>query len=103
MLHIADGNTIYWEHAFGPAQRNFWDLAPHGDAAAAMDYLTASQVPISSSLAELDDEGLDALRLTHFGTEWPTRRVLTVLLTEQEHHGAEIGVLRDLFRYRAAL
>ena len=25
MLHISDGNTIYWEHAFGPGVRNFLD------------------------------------------------------------------------------
>jgi DinB superfamily len=98
MLHIADGNSTYWEHSFGPAERNFWDLPPHGDAAGAMDYLTASQVPITTSLAELDDEGLDALRPTHFGKAWPTGRILSVLLTEQVHHGAEIGLLRDLYR-----
>lgn len=100
MTHIADGNSIYWEHSFGPGQRNFWDLAPNGDSAGAIEYLIASQVPITSSLAELDDEELDALRPTHFGNAWPTRRILTVLVTEQVHHGAEIGVLRDLYRYR---
>jgi hypothetical protein len=56
----------------------------------------------TSALAELDDEALDAMRPTHFGVAWPTRRILTVLLTEQVHHGAEIGVLRDLYRHRAA-
>ena len=100
MTHIADGNSIYWEHSFGPGQRNFWDLAPNGDSAGAIEYLIASQAPITSSLAELDDEELDALRPTHFGNAWPTRRILTVLITEQVHHGAEIGVLRDLYRYR---
>ena len=39
LLHIADGNIVYWEHSFGPGLRNFWDLAPHGDAAAAIEYL----------------------------------------------------------------
>lgn len=102
MTHIADGNSIYWEHSFGPGQRNFWDLAPHGDAAGAIEYLRASQAPITSTLADLDSEALDAMRPTHFGVAWPTRRVLTVLLTEQVHHGAEIGVLRDLYQHRAA-
>jgi hypothetical protein len=102
LTHIADGNSIYWEYSFGPGKRNFWDLAPHGEAAGAIEYLTASQAPITSALAQLDDEGLDALRPTHFGNAWPTGRILTVLLTEQVHHGAEIGVLRDLYRDRAA-
>jgi len=38
LLHISDGNTIYWEHGFGPGIRNFWDLAPHGDAVGAIGH-----------------------------------------------------------------
>jgi hypothetical protein len=99
-LHIADGNTIYWEHSFGPGQRNFWDLAPHGDASGGIEYLRDSQVLISSTLAELDDAELDVLHPTHFGNEWPAGRVLAVLINEQVHHGAEVAVMRDLYRYR---
>ena len=99
MLHISDGNTIYWEHAFGSGTKNFWDLAPHGSAVDAVDYLIESQTPISVTLAGLDDDELDEERPTQFGVAWPARRVLGVLVDEQVHHGAEIGVLRDLYRY----
>jgi hypothetical protein len=102
LLHIADGNTIYWEHSFGPGLRNFWDLAPHGDASGAIEYLTESQEPVTSSLAQLDDEELEVLHPTHFGNPWPAIRIFAVLINEQVHHGAEIGVLRDLYRYRTA-
>lgn len=97
MLHISDGNTIYWEHSFGPGLRNFWDLAPHGDAAGAIEYLMQSQRPVTATLADLDDDALDEMRPTHFGEDWPARRVFTTLILEQTHHGAEIGVLRDLY------
>lgn len=100
LLHIADGNTIYWEHSFGPGLRNFWDLAPHGDASGAIEYLRDSQEPITATLAELHDAELDVPRPTHFGHTWPARRVIAVLIDEQVHHGAEVGVLRDLYRYR---
>jgi DinB superfamily len=100
LLHISDGNTIYWEHAFGPRARNFWDLVPHGTARGAIDYLIESQRPITNTLAELDDDGLDEMRPTHFGVGWPARRVLTVLVDEQLHHGAEVALLRDLYRCR---
>lgn len=103
LLHISDGNTIYWEHSFGPGRRNFWDLVPHGTAAGAVDYLLESQRPITATLAALDDERLEEIRPTHFGVEWPARRVLAILIDEQIHHGAEIAVLRDLFRYRDTL
>lgn len=100
LLHIADGNSIYWEHSFGPGVRNFPDLPPRGDAVSAVGYLRESQRPITTTLAELDDAGLDEMRPTHFGVEWPARRVLTVLVDEQLHHGAEVALLRDLYRYR---
>jgi hypothetical protein len=100
MLHISDGNTIYWEHAFGPGRRNFWDLIPHGDAAGAIEYLIESQSPITVTLATLNDDALDEMRPTQFGVEWPARRVLRVLVDEQVHHGAEIALLRDLYQYR---
>jgi uncharacterized damage-inducible protein DinB len=102
LLHISDGNSIYWEHSFGPRVRNFWDLAPHGDAAGAIEYLEASQRPVTATLGDLDDAGLEEMRPTHFGVDWPARRVLMVLIDEQVHHGAEIGVLRDLYRVRAS-
>jgi hypothetical protein len=35
-----------------------------------------------------------------FGAPWPAVQVLTALMDEQVHHGAEIGVLRDLYRCR---
>ena len=97
MLHVSDGNTIYWEHAFGPARRQFPDLAPHGDAAGAIAYLAESQRPVTAIVAEIDDGGLDELRPTPSAERWPAGRVLAVLLDEQLHHGAEIALLRDLY------
>ena len=46
---VSDGNTIYCEHSFGPGRRNFWDLAPHGDAAGAIEYLAESQGPVTAT------------------------------------------------------
>ncbi len=100
MLHLADGNSIYWEHSFGPGVRNFTDLPPHGDAAGAIEYLAESQRPVSATLAEMDDKLLDEERPTHFGVAWPARRVFAVLIDEQLHHGAEVALLRDLYRNR---
>ncbi len=103
LLHISDGNSVYWEHAFGPGLRNFRDLAPHGDAAGAVKYLAESQRLVTAALAEMDDERLDEMRPTHFAVEWPARRVFAVLIDEQVHHGAEVALLRDLYRNRGTL
>lgn len=103
LLHIADGNSIYWEHAFGPRRRNFTDLPPHGTAAGAIEYLIESQQPVTRTLDDVDDPGLDEMRPSHFGGERPARFVFAVLVDEQLHHGAEVALLRDLYQYRATL
>ena len=100
MQHIAHGNWMYWEHSFGPAAKTFFDLPNFGTAEEAIADLVASQQRVTSTLADVDDEGLDEERPTHFGVTWPARRVLATLVEEQVHHGAEIGLLRDLYRWR---
>src|SRR3712207_6840000 len=103
LLHITHGNWIYWEFAFGPGRRDFPDLEIVGSAADAVADLAASQEPLTATLATLDDAALDQLRPTEWGERWPAVRVLTTLLTEQVHHGAEVGLLRDLHRNRPTL
>jgi len=101
LLHISDGNTIYWEQCFGPRLLTFADLVPHGDASGAIDYLVESQRPITETLRAFDDVALDEMRPTPHGFEWPARDVFAVLIDEQVHHGAEVALLRDLYRCRA--
>ncbi|MFC7625717.1 hypothetical protein [Microlunatus sp. GCM10028923] len=48
----------------------------------------------------IDYEDLDGESRTNWGETWPTARIFTTLIKEQTHHGAEIGVLRDLYRNR---
>jgi hypothetical protein len=103
LLHITHGNWIYWEHAFGPARRNFPDLPIFGDAAAAVADLTASQRPVTDTLAAMTDGQLDQRVATQFGDPWPAKKIFTTLLNEQVHHGAEISLLRDLYRNRSTL
>jgi hypothetical protein len=103
LLHVADGNSIYWEHAFGPGVRSFTDLPTQGTASSAIAYLVESQRPVTATLETIDDGGLDELRPSHFGGERTARSVFVTLLDEQLHHGAEVALLRDLYRYRGGL
>lgn len=98
LLHITHGNWIYGEYAFGAASRNFTDLPVYGAAGPAIDDLIASQRPITDALTLVTDVTLDDPVPTQFGDPWPARRVFTTLLREQVHHGAEISLLRDLYR-----
>lgn len=74
-----------------------------GNASDAVDWLNASQPPLTEALATVTDEGLDDLRLTNWRERISTSRVFTILINEQVHHGAEISVLRDLHRNRETL
>lgn len=100
LVHLANGNWIYWEHAFGPGVRMFPDLEIPGSARAACEYWRDSRAPISAWLDRASDDDLGELRPSHLGSPRTARDVLAILIDEQVHHGAEIALLRDLWRCR---
>jgi hypothetical protein len=102
LVHLANGNWIYWEHAFGPGERMFPDLVIPGNADDAVAYWRDSRAPISAWLESATDEELPELRPSHLGAPRSAEDVMLILLDEQVHHGAEIGVMRDLYRALAA-
>jgi hypothetical protein len=101
-IHVASVNYLYWDYAFGSASLSF-DLELPGDVAEATDWLFASHQPILDALDGLTDDGLDRVVPTNWGETWPVHRVLATLVNEQVHHGAEVSLLRDLYRYRGSL
>jgi len=103
LLHITHGNWIYWEHSFGAGERTYLDLPIYGVADAAIADLIASQRPVTDELTVATDVTLGGLLNTPQGQQWPASRVFLTLLKEQVHHGAEISLLRDLYRNRATL
>lgn len=101
-IHIASVNYLYWDYAFGSASIGYdFDLPSTADTA--VRWLSDSQRPLTQTLEEIDDRALDGDSLTNWGETWTTSRIFTRLIKEQTHHGAEIGVLRDLHRNRHTL
>ena len=101
-VHIATVNYLYYDYAFGPATAPY-DLELPGSATAAVDWLRASQEPLWTALQESDDDDLGEPKLTNWGDHWPCERIWRTLIDEQVHHGAEISLLRDLYRNRDTL
>ncbi len=101
-VHIAAVNYLYWDYAFGTASLSF-DLEMPGDVAEATDWLFASHQPVLDVMTGLAEADLDAIVPTNWGERWPVHRVLATLVNEQVHHGAEISMLRDLYRCRGSL
>jgi hypothetical protein len=100
LVHIANGNWIYWEHAFGPGERNFTDLILPTNAEAARHYWHDSRALITDWIEVADDADLVEPRPSHLGRPRSAGEVMTILIDEQTHHGAEIGLLRDLYLRR---
>jgi hypothetical protein len=102
LVHIAADNWIYWEHAFGPGVRNFPDLVVPSTATAAIDNWLDSRAPVTTWLEQADDDGLAVPRASHLGGVRTAAEIIQILIDEQTHHGAEIALLRDLYRWRTA-
>jgi hypothetical protein len=103
VVHLASVNFMYWEYAFGAAKAKFPKLELPGNAREAVQWLDQTQQKLLEVLGTLDDEELDVPRRTNWGQKWPTRQLFKTLLDEQIHHGAEIALLRDLYRNRSTL
>jgi len=102
LVHIAADNWIYWEHAFGPGQRNFPDLAVPSTAASAMQNWRDSRRAITDWLDAASGQDLAEMRPSHLGSPKSAATVLMILIDEQTHHGAEIALLRDLYLRRTS-
>src|SRR5215475_1007864 len=100
LVHLANGNWIYWEHAFGSARRNFTDLIIPGDAGSARRDWRDSRASITEWIETADDDDLATPRPSHLGRPRSAAEVFQILIEEQTHHGAEIGLLRDLYLRR---
>jgi hypothetical protein len=100
LVHIAADNWIFMEHAFGPGERNFPVLEVYGTAVEVLADWRASTGPVSRWLRSATDDSLRELRPSHLGDPLPAGEVMCILIDEQTHHGAEIALLRDLYRRR---
>jgi hypothetical protein len=101
LVHIAADNWIYWEHAFGPGERNFPDLPVPSSAAVALDSWEGSRRAVSDWLRRASEEDLHELRPSHLDGPRSAGEVVSILIDEQCHHGAEIALLRDLYAHTA--
>jgi len=100
LVHLAECKVMYHEYAFGPGRLTWPEIDSAHTAADAIALLEHGQQLLVSALAGLTDADLDAPRMTNWGEEWPTWRVLWTMIHHDLHHGGEIGVLRDLYRER---
>ncbi len=92
---------MYRDWTFDAAQLARPQLEVPGDAAHALAWWHRAQDELSAAVARLDDDDLPQLRPAHFGVDLPVQYLVGAIAREHTHHGAEIGVLRDLRRGHA--
>jgi uncharacterized damage-inducible protein DinB len=100
LVHVAECKVMYHEYAFGEGRLTWPEIDSAHTAADAIAMLEHGQHLLVAALDGLTDADLDAPRMTNWGEEWPTWRVLWTMIDHDLHHGGEIGVLRDLYRER---
>lgn len=100
MNHISACNAVYRDHAFGDATLGWDDLEIPGTPADAVAWLDQTHAQLRSDLATLTPDDAFSERRAWWGAPLTVRAVLWTLTVEHVHHGAEIGVLRDILRGR---
>jgi DinB superfamily len=98
LVHVALCKVMYHEWAFGARALDFTNVENPGDVTSSIAMLERGQALLSSDLAALADPDLDRMVLTNWGEPWPAWKIFWTMTQHDAHHGAEIGVLRDLYR-----
>lgn len=103
IVHLSAWTDVYRDWTFGRARLSLADLHVPGSATEAIRWLHQTQDDFAAQVAGLADTDLRQLRPTHYGTELSVHDLVLAIATEHIHHGAEVGVLRDLRRGHARI
>jgi len=102
-VHVGACKIMYDDYAFGTASLRFAtpEVEPWTSGEAEMDdvlpWLETAHGRLAEHVASLaDDRELDALRLTNWGEQRPTRWIIAAMITHDAYHAGEINHLRSL-------
>jgi hypothetical protein len=101
MAHLAAWTDIYRNWTFQDQTLGLRRFEVPGDRDGLAEWLYTAQDRFSESVALLEEEELAELRPAHYGPLLPIHRLVSGIAVEHIHHGAEIGLLRDLRRGHA--
>lgn len=101
LLHLAVWTDIYREWTFAVRRPRAEDYDYPGNAADAVAWLERAQDAFVAEVRSLDESRVNDLRPTHYGKQRSVGDVVWDIAIEHTHHGAEIGLLRDLIRGQA--
>ena len=103
LAHLAAWTDVYRSWTFEDDHLDLMHLDVPGSRDGLVDWLCAAQDRLRAHVDTLDDADLAEVRPAHFGPHLPIHRLVSMMAVEHVHHGAEIGLLRDLRRGHARL
>ncbi len=99
VLHVASCKVMYAEYAFHKGRLTWRDMSkrargaePHLDKA--IVWLKEAQDFWMRSWETLSDSELSVLRKTNWGDEWPTEKIIPVMLHHDVYHTGQILFVR---------
>jgi hypothetical protein len=101
LLHLAVWTDIYREWTFGVRRPRPDDFEYVGKAEQAVAWLERAQRDFMKQVKALTERQVGDMRPTHSGRKRSVGDIVWDIAVEHTHHGAEIGVLRDVLRGRA--
>jgi DinB superfamily len=99
--HLGVWTIAYHDWIFGDATTHGEDVEIPAGAGGMISWLYGAQDRFVTAIAALDDTRLDVDRPTQWDGLLPVWQLVWAILAEHFHHGAEIGLLRDLQRGHA--
>jgi DinB superfamily len=102
LVHIGSINDMFFEHVFGPAQRDYPDQTIPHDATGAVAWWEEGIQRFLETLDRIEDSDLDKIVAVPWEVSHSVATWVEMVVYENVHHGAEIGVLRDLYREKFA-
>jgi DinB superfamily len=101
MAHLAAWTDIYRNWTFEDQRLGLPGFEVPGTRDGLAEWLFSAQDHFRAQVEALDDAELVELRPAHYGPHLPIHRLVSGIAVEHIHHGAEIGLLRDLRRGHA--
>ena len=101
LAHLGAWTDVYGAWTFEGRQLDLGDLDVPGSRDGLVQWVHAAQDRFTTHVEALEEDELTDQRPAHFGIDMPVHRLVDIIVSEHVHHGAEVGLLRDLRRGHA--
>jgi hypothetical protein len=103
LAHPGAWTDVYRSWTFEGGHLDLGQLEVPGSCEGLVAWVHSAQDRFLAHVESMDEAALTDLRPAHFGVDLPAHHLVGIIADEHVHHGAEIGLLRDLRRGHARM